>query len=99
MSEEANLAESNGYFLVLEMLIKRLDRAGLLSAGDFSLELETEARLIEESWAGAYAPGTPRRDVKLLLALASAIKRDYDLGVEFGQRVGVDAAAPTNGDE
>ena len=92
-----NIAEKNGYFRVLEMLIGRLDQAGLLSANEFAAELEAEACSIEIGWAGAYAPGTPRDDVRLLLSLASGIKSEYALPVQFGTGVGADIASPSNG--
>jgi len=96
MSEQANIAERNGYFRILEMLIKRLDQAGLISADEFSAELEAEAHLIKTAWAGAYAPGTPRDDVRLLLQLAIGIKSDYAPLVEFGKGVGASAPSPSN---
>lgn len=96
MSEQANIAERNGYFRILEMLIRRLDQAGLNSADEFSAELEAEAHLIETAWAGAYAPGTPRDDVRLLLQLAIGIKSDDVPPVEFGKGVGAKAPSPSN---
>lgn len=92
-----NIAEKNGYFRVLEMLIKRLHQAGLFSADQFAAELEAEARSLETGWAGAYLPGTPRDDVRLLLQLASGIKSEYALPVQFGKGVGADIAPPSNG--
>lgn len=99
MPDQSNIAERNGYFLVLEMLIKRLGQTGLLSADDFAAELEAEASAIETGWAGAYTPGTPRDDVRLLLSLASSIKSEYALAVQFGEGVGADIAPPSNGED
>lgn len=97
--DRSNIAERNGYFRELEMLIRRLDQAGLLSADDFATELEDEAGAIETGWAGAYAPGTPRDDVQLLLSLASGIKREYALRVQFGEGVGADISPPSNSED
>lgn len=91
-----NIAEKNGYFRVLEMLIRRLHQAGLFSADEFAAELEAEARSLETGWAGVYSPGTPRDDLRLLLSLASGIKSEYALSVQFGEGVGAEIAPPAN---
>lgn len=96
MSDQVNIAELNGYLRILEMLIERLDKAGIVSAYDFAGELVAEAHLIETAWAGAYAPGTPRDDVRLLRLLATGIRGDYPQSAQFGSGVGADAPSPSN---
>lgn len=98
MSEDllALYSLANGHGLILETLVRHLDKRGLLSKEELAVELSELAQKIEVDWKDAYAPDAKRMDFAALRNLSQDLRDGQRQSAKFGYRDKIDVDTPAN---